>query len=208
MHMISLWQQRSRIPTTAKCYALYEAAPILDYGGQKMLAVCDHYMLHRNDLKRAFEADDLFFHTDRANTSRINGWCSAYNLGSILNDVYCIYCTGSPFESLFCEARRQLDDAILKLGYEQKEREFKKAWIHCLMTTTSLRVTAGCKLRFWILRTNWTRWRKGVQQSGGKCELRYVTANKEYTSWQSNFHYAGGGRPDGAVNTLRWLRTN
>ncbi len=38
-----------------------------------MLAVCEHYMMHRNDLARAHEVDDSFFHVDRANVSRING---------------------------------------------------------------------------------------------------------------------------------------
>ncbi len=75
----------------------------------------------------AFEADNHFFHTDRKNSSRINGRCSSYNVGGILNDVYCIYCAGAPFKRLFFEARRQLDDAIRQLGYERKEREFEKA---------------------------------------------------------------------------------
>jgi hypothetical protein len=108
MRIIFLWQQRSRIPTTAEWDALYEAAPILDDEGPEMQAVCKHYMLHRNDLERASEVnlDDLFFHMDRADASRING-CSSYNVGGILNDVYCIYGAGAPFERLFFEARRQ-----------------------------------------------------------------------------------------------------
>ena len=75
----------------------------------------------------AFEADNLFSHTDRENASRINGRSSSYNVGGILNDVYCIYGAGAPFERFFFEARRQLDDAIRQLGYERKERKFKKA---------------------------------------------------------------------------------
>jgi hypothetical protein len=90
-------------------------------------AVYEHYMLHMNELEMAFEEDNHFSHTDRENASRINGRCSSYNVGGILNDVYCIYGAGAPFERLFFEARRQLDDAILQLGYERKEREFEKA---------------------------------------------------------------------------------
>ncbi len=127
MHMIFLWQQQSGIPTTAEWDALYEAAPILHDEGLEMLAVCEHCMLHRNELEMAFEADNLFFQTDRENASRINGRRSSYNVGGILNDVHCIYGTGAPFERLFFEARRQLDDAIRQLGYERKEREFQKA---------------------------------------------------------------------------------
>jgi hypothetical protein len=48
-------------------------------------------------------------------------------MGGILDDVYCIYGAGAPFERLFFEARRQLDDAIRQLSYERKEREFEKA---------------------------------------------------------------------------------
>ena len=54
MHMIFLWQQRSRIPTTAEWDTLYEAALILDDEGPEMRAVCEHYMLHRNELEMAF----------------------------------------------------------------------------------------------------------------------------------------------------------
>jgi hypothetical protein len=59
--MIFLWQQRSRIPTTAEWDALYEAAPILDDEGQEMRAVCEHYMLHRNELERSSHFPPLFF---------------------------------------------------------------------------------------------------------------------------------------------------
>jgi hypothetical protein len=55
---------------------------------------------------------------------------------------------------------------------------------------------------------DWTMWRRGVKLSGGKCEMRYYPANKECKSWGSNLAYAGGRRPDGAVNTWRWLETN
>ena len=127
MHMIFLWQQRSKIPTTAQWDALYEAAPILDDEGPEMRAVCEHYMQHRDELEMAFEAENLFVQTDRENASRINGRCSSYNVGGILNDVYCIYGAGAPFERLFFEARRQLDDAIRQLGYERREREFERA---------------------------------------------------------------------------------
>ncbi len=102
--MIFLWQQRSRIPATAEWDALCEAAPILDDEGPEMRAVYEHYMLHRNYLERAFKADsnDLFFHMDRANlnASTINWRCSSYNVGGILNSVYCMYCSGAPFERL------------------------------------------------------------------------------------------------------------
>ena len=125
--MIFLWQQRSKIPTTAQWDALYEAAPILDDEGPEMLSVCEHYMQHRDELKMAFEADNLVVRTDRENASRINGRRSSYDVGGILNDVYCIYGAGAPFERLFFEARRQLDDTIRQLGYERKEREFEKA---------------------------------------------------------------------------------
>jgi hypothetical protein len=107
--------------------ALYEAAPILDDEGPEMLTVCEHYMQHRDELKMAFEADNLVVRTDRENASRINGRRSSYDVGGILNDVYCIYGAGAPFERLFFEARRQLDDAIRQLGYERREREFERA---------------------------------------------------------------------------------
>ena len=91
MHMIFLWQQRSKIPTTAQWDALYEAAPILDDEGPEIRAVCEHCMQHRDELEMAFEAENLFVQTDRENASRINGRRSSYNVCGILNDVYCIY---------------------------------------------------------------------------------------------------------------------
>jgi hypothetical protein len=120
-------QARSKIPTTAEWDALHEAAPILDDEGPEMRAVCEHYMQHRDELEMAFEADNLVVRTHRENASRINGRRSSYNVGGILNDVYCIYGAGAPFERLFFEARRQLDDTIRQLGYERKECEFERA---------------------------------------------------------------------------------
>jgi hypothetical protein len=94
-------QARSKIPTTAEWDALYEAAPILDDESPEMRAVCEHYMQHRDELEMAFEEDNLFVQTDRENASRINGRRSSYNVGGILNDVYCIYGAGAPFRSPF-----------------------------------------------------------------------------------------------------------
>ena len=92
------WQQRSRLPTCAECDALYEAVPILDDEGPAMLAVCEHYMLHRSEIEQASGGDDdLFLLTDRENASRIDRQRSSYNVGCILNDVYHIYCAGAPF---------------------------------------------------------------------------------------------------------------
>ena len=122
------WQQRSSVPTRAEWDALHAAAPILDDKGPSMRGVCEHYMLHRNEIERASgEADDLFFLTDRENASRIDRQRSAYYVGGMLNDVYRIYGAGAPFERLFFEARQQLDVAIRELAYERKEREFEKA---------------------------------------------------------------------------------
>jgi hypothetical protein len=51
----------------------------------------------------------------------------AHNVGGILNVVYCNYGAGAPFERLFFETRRQLDDSIQQLGNERKKREYEKA---------------------------------------------------------------------------------
>ena len=93
-----------------------------------MLAVCEHYMLHSNEIERAAGGyDDFFLLTDRENASRINRQRSSYHVGGVLNDVYRIYGAGAPFERLFFETRQQLDVAMRELAYERKEREFEKA---------------------------------------------------------------------------------
>ena len=115
-------QPRSKIPTTAEWDALHEAAPILDDESPDMRAVCEHYMLHRDEIERASGGGDFFLPTDRENASRSNGQFSSYNLGGILNDVYRIYGAGAPFERLFFETRQQLADTLPELAYERKER--------------------------------------------------------------------------------------
>jgi hypothetical protein len=117
-------QARSKIPTTAEWDALHEAAPILDDESQDMLAVCEHYMRHRDEIERASGGDDFFLSTDRENASKIDGRRSSYNVGGVLHRVYCIYGAGA---RLFFETRQQLDDTTLQLAYERKEREFEKA---------------------------------------------------------------------------------
>lgn len=94
-----------------------------------MRAVCEHYMLHSNEIERAVAGgyDDFAFPTDRENASRINRQRSSYHVGGVLNDVYRIYGAGAPFERLFFETRQQLDVAMRELAYERKEREFEKA---------------------------------------------------------------------------------
>ncbi len=65
------WQQRSRMPTRAEWDALYAAAPILDDEGPSMRAVCEHYMLHINEIERASGGDgDFFLLTDRESAAR------------------------------------------------------------------------------------------------------------------------------------------
>ena len=116
------------MPTRAELAALYEAAPILDDEGPSILAVCERYMLHRNEIEWVSGGDDDFFLlTDKENASRINRERSSYNVGGILNDVYRIYGAGAPFKRLFFETRQQLDVTIRELAYERKEREFEKA---------------------------------------------------------------------------------
>ena len=116
------------MPTRAEWDALYAAAPILDDEGPSMRAVCEHYMLHSDEIERASGGyDDFFLLTDRENASRINRQRSSYQVGGVLNDVYRIYGAGAPFERLFFETRQQLDVTIRELAYERKEREFEKA---------------------------------------------------------------------------------
>ena len=118
------------MPTRAELKALYAAAPILDDEGLSMRGVCEHCILHRNEIEQASQAegdDDFFLATDRENASRINKQRSSYRVGGMLNDVYRIYGAGAPFERLFFEARQQLDVAMRELAYERKEREFEKA---------------------------------------------------------------------------------
>lgn len=93
-----------------------------------MRAVCEHYMLHRDEIERASgEYDDFFLLADRENASRINRQRSSYHVGGVLKDVYRIYGAGAPFERLFFETRQQLDATIRELAYERKERDFEKA---------------------------------------------------------------------------------
>ena len=107
------------MPTRAEWDALYAAAPILDDEGPSMRAVCEHYMLNRNEIKRdSGGGDDFFLLTDRENANRINRQRSSYNVGGILNDVYCIYGAGAPVERLFFETRQQLDVTIRELAYK------------------------------------------------------------------------------------------
>ena len=116
------------MPTRAEWDAVYAAAPILDDEGPSMRAVCEHYMLHRDEIERASGGyDDFFLLTDRENASRINRQRSSYQVGGALNGVYRIYGAGAPFERLFFETRQQLDVTIRELAYERREREFEKA---------------------------------------------------------------------------------
>ena len=93
-----------------------------------MRAVCEHYMLHSNEIERAAGGyDDFAFPTDRENASRINRQRSSYHVGGVLNDVYRTYCAGAPFGQLFFETRQQLDVTMRELAYERKERDFEKA---------------------------------------------------------------------------------
>ena len=111
-------QPRSKIPTTAEWDALNEAAPILDDVGAAMRAVCEHYMRHRDEIKRASGGDDFFLSTDRENAIKIDGQFSSYNVGGVLHRVYRIYGAGAPFERLFFETIQQLVDALRELAYE------------------------------------------------------------------------------------------
>ena len=94
-----------------------------------MRALCEHYMLHSNEIERAVAGgyDEFAFPADRENASRINRQRSSYHVGGALNDVYRIYGAGAPFERLFFETRQQLDATIRELAYERKERDFEKA---------------------------------------------------------------------------------
>ena len=145
-------QQRSRFPTRAEWEELYKTAPILDDSSAEMRSVCERYIQHRDDLAMAHDAimhplpppsvmeellldpkdpifdevDPYFFEKDRQDAIRIKKLRDSYYVDGALQDYYNIYGAGAPFERLFFEARRQLQHAIERLGYERAERAYEK----------------------------------------------------------------------------------
>ena len=84
------------------------------------------------------EVDPYFFEKDRQDAIRIKKLRDSYYVDGALQDYYNIYGAGAPFERLFFEARRQLQHAIERLGYERAERT-RRRWTRTRGLTTSLR---------------------------------------------------------------------
>ena len=117
-----------------------------------MRSVCERYIQHRDDLAMAHDAimhplpppsvmeellldpndpifdevDPYFFEKDRQDAIRIKKLRDSYYVDGALQDYYNIYGAGAPFERLFFEARRQLQHAIERLGYERAERAYEE----------------------------------------------------------------------------------